>query len=205
MFKKLLFVTLVASFPTLSFAKTNTQFGLYAGYTKGKEEVDIPFTDGTTSALNYGGKFALGISARSIFNKMLLAKVNAGYHIDWVKGGNGETHFGRYTVDALVGLRPHKNISLYGGVTYHIKPKDIFEHDDHPTRTKTHQDTLGYVAELSLNVRNEAELIFRYVDIKYQYDQLIINGEPSYDISFLESLDIERDGSHFGIYFTRYF
>lgn len=193
--------TLVSiSFSTLS--KEQTQLGFYAGYTKGGEEIDVPFNDGSIKQIDFGGLGAFGTSVRTQFNNTLISKINAGYHFDYVNAENGQVFLGRYTADALVGLKANKDITLYAGATYHLSPKVIIEHDDRPTGTIMYKPTLGYVFEIALTVEDQAELSFRYVKMDYDFSAYKVNGtgEVEVNASGAESVD----ANHFGIYLTRF-
>lgn len=192
MFKKLLLASLVAGMSTQVIANeelyNQPQIGFTAGLTWGGDEIEVPFEDGTSQTLSFGGLFAFGAAARTQHSDVVSSKFTANYHFDQVSASNGELTFSRLTFDALAGFKANDDVTIYGGVTYHMSPELEVSEDGSGSLSGEYDSALGFVIEGAYNLDSNAELSLRLVNIEYEGDDLLT-----------------QSGNHLGIYYTGFF
>jgi hypothetical protein len=89
----------------------------------GDTVVTALFTDGSTKSIKANDGLFMGVGASFLNDaKNLEAEVSITYKFQTISASNGDIHFTRFPLDALVFYRQYQ-FRVGGGLTYHMSPK----------------------------------------------------------------------------------
>lgn len=107
--------------PALSQAANGLiQAGLHYG---GDDLVTATFTDGDTAKLKGGGLFSFSAGVGFDLAEKAEARLMAGVKFDTIEAENGSAKFIRFPLEALYLYRSTEEVSIGGGLSYHLNPK----------------------------------------------------------------------------------
>lgn len=148
----------------LQAANALIQAGIHYG---GDDLVTATFTNGDTEKLKGGGLFTVSAGVGFDVTEKAEARLMAGVKLDTIEAENGSAKFVRFPLEAIYMYRSTEEISVGGGLSYHLNPKVSGDGIASPVGAKF-DNALGFVLMLDYALPTNVYFGAKFTKIDYE-------------------------------------